>query len=152
MPFLPISRKELDERGISQPDFICITGDAYVDHPSFGIVIIARICESLGFSVGMIAQPVSDADFQRLGAPKYAFLVTGGNIDSMVSNYTVAGKKRFDDAYSAGGKGGKRPDRAVTVYCKRLKKLFPETEIAVGGLEASLRRFAHYDYWADKVL
>lgn len=151
MPFLPISRKELDERGIAQPDFICITGDAYVDHPSFGIVIIARICESLGFSVGMIAQPVSDADFQRLGAPKYAFLVTGGNIDSMVSNYTVAGKKRFDDAYSAGGKGGKRPDRAVTVYCKRLKKLFPETEIAVGGLEASLRRFAHYDYWADRV-
>ncbi len=152
MPFLPISRKELDERGIVQPDFICITGDAYVDHPSFGIVIIARICESLGFTVGMIAQPVSDADFQKLGAPKYAFLVTGGNIDSMVSNYTVAGKKRFDDAYSAGGKGGKRPDRALTVYCKRLKKLFPETEIAVGGLEASLRRFAHYDYWADKVL
>ena len=152
MPFLPISRKELDERGITQPDFICITGDAYVDHPSFGIVIIARICESLGFSVGMIAQPVSDADFCRLGAPKYAFLVTGGNIDSMVSNYTVAGKKRFDDAYSAGGRGGKRPDRAVTVYCKRLKKLFPETEIAIGGLEASLRRFAHYDYWADKVL
>ncbi len=152
MPFLPVSRKELAERGINQPDFICITGDAYVDHPSFGIVIIARMCESFGFTVGMIAQPVSDADFQRLGTPKYAFLVTGGNIDSMVSNYTVAGKKRFDDAYSAGGKGGKRPDRALTVYCKRLKKLFPETEIAVGGLEASLRRFAHYDFWADKVL
>jgi len=152
MPFLPVTRTELTERGIAQPDFICITGDAYVDHPSFGIVIIARICESLGFSVGMIAQPVSDADFQKLGAPKYAFLVTGGNIDSMVSNYTVAGKKRFDDAYSAGGKGGKRPDRAVTVYCKRLRRLFPETEIAIGGLEASLRRFAHYDYWADRVL
>ncbi len=152
MPFLPISKKDLEERGIKQLDFICITGDAYVDHPSFGIAIISRIVESLGFTVGMIAQPVSDADFQKLGTPLYAFLVTGGNIDSMVSNYTVAGKKRFDDAYSAGGKGGKRPDRAVTVYCKRLKKLFPETEIAVGGLEASLRRFAHYDYWADKVL
>ncbi len=152
MPFLPVSRKELDELGIEQLDFICLTGDAYVDHPSFGIAIISRIAESLGFTVGMIAQPVSDADFQKLGQPKYAFLVTGGNIDSMVSNYTVAGKKRFDDAYSAGGRGGKRPDRAVTVYCKRLKKLFPETEIAVGGLEASLRRFAHYDYWADRVL
>ncbi len=152
MPFLPVCRKDLEERGIEQLDFICLTGDAYVDHPSFGIAIISRMAESLGFTVGMIAQPVSDADFQQLGAPKYAFLVTGGNIDSMVSNYTVAGKKRFDDAYSAGGKGGKRPDRAVTVYCKRLKKLFPDTEIAIGGLEASLRRFAHYDYWADRVL
>ena len=152
MPFLPVCRKDLEERQIKQLDFICLTGDAYVDHPSFGIAIISRIAESLGFSVGMIAQPVSDADFQKLGTPKYAFLVTGGNIDSMVSNYTVAGKKRFDDAYSAGGKGGKRPDRAVTVYCKKLRKLFPDTEIAVGGLEASLRRFAHYDYWADRVL
>ncbi len=152
MPFLPVSRNDMVQRGLEQLDFICLTGDAYVDHPSFGIAIISRMAESLGFTVGMIAQPVSDADFQQLGAPKYAFLVTGGNIDSMVSNYTVAGKKRFDDAYSAGGKGGKRPDRAVTVYCKRLKKLFPDTEIAIGGLEASLRRFAHYDYWADRVL
>ncbi len=152
MPFLPVSRKELNERGIDQLDFICLTGDAYVDHPSFGIAIISRMVESLGFSVGMIAQPVHDEDFRKLGAPKYAFLVTGGNIDSMVSNYTVAGKKRFDDAYSAGGKGGKRPDRAVTVYCRKLKQLFPDSEIAIGGLEASLRRFAHYDYWADKVL
>ncbi len=152
MPFLPISRKDMEERGIGQLDFICLTGDAYVDHPSFGIAIISRMAESLGFSVGMIAQPVSDSDFQRLGTPKYAFLVTGGNIDSMVSNYTVAGKKRFDDAYSPGGKGGKRPDRAVTVYCRKLRQLFPETEIAIGGLEASLRRFAHYDYWADRVL
>ncbi len=152
MQFLPVSRADMKSRGIEQFDFICLTGDAYVDHPSFGIAIISRMVESLGFSVGMIAQPVSDADFQRLGTPKYAFLVTGGNIDSMVSNYTVAGKKRFDDAYSAGGKGGRRPDRAVTVYCRKLRQLFPETEIAIGGLEASLRRFAHYDYWADKVL
>ncbi len=152
MPFLPVSRRDLEERGIGQLDFICVTGDAYVDHPSFGIAIISRMAESLGFSVGMIAQPVSDQDFTRLGSPKYAFLVTGGNIDSMVSNYTVAGKKRFDDAYSAGGKGGRRPDRAVSVYCRNIRRLFPDTEIAIGGLEASLRRFAHYDYWADKVL
>ena len=152
MPFLPVSEKELKERGIKQLDFICVTGDAYVDHPSFGIAIISRMLESFGCTVGMIAQPVSDKDFTRLGKPKYAFMVTGGNIDSMVSNYTVAGKKRFDDAYSSGGKGGKRPDRAVTVYCRTLKRLFPDTEIAIGGLEASLRRFAHYDYWADKVM
>ncbi len=152
MPFLPVSEKELKERGIKQLDFICVTGDAYVDHPSFGIAIISRLLESFGCTVGIIAQPVSDEDFTRLGKPKYAFMVTGGNIDSMVSNYTVAGKKRFDDAYSSGGKGGKRPDRAVTVYCRRLKSLFPDTEIAIGGLEASLRRFAHYDYWADKVM
>lgn len=152
MPFLPVSREELNEKGIDRPDFICVTGDAYVDHPSFGIAIISRVIESLGFSVAMLAQPVTDGDFRSLGAPKYAFMVTGGNIDSMVSNYTVAGKKRYDDAYSPGGKGGKRPDRAVTVYCRTLKRLFPDTEIAVGGLEASLRRFAHYDYWADRVL
>lgn len=152
MPFLPVSKKELIEKGIEQLDFICLTGDAYVDHPSFGIAIISRLLESFGCTVGMIAQPVSDADFMALGKPKYAFMVTGGNIDSMVSNYTVAGKKRFDDAYSAGGKGGKRPDRAVTVYCRTLKRLFPDTEIAIGGLEASLRRFAHYDYWSDKVM
>lgn len=152
MPFLPVSREELNERGIGRPDFICVTGDAYVDHPSFGIAIISRVIESLGFSVAMLAQPVADEDFRSLGAPKYAFMVTGGNIDSMVSNYTVAGKKRYDDAYSPGGKGGRRPDRAVTVYCRTLKRLFPDIGIAVGGLEASLRRFAHYDYWADCVL
>lgn len=152
MPFLPVSKADMEKRGIEQFDFICVTGDAYVDHPSFGIAIISRMLESFGCTVGIIAQPVSDKDFAELGIPKYAFMVTGGNIDSMVSNYTVAGKKRFDDAYSAGGKGGKRPDRAVTVYCRTLKRLFPDTEIAIGGLEASLRRFAHYDYWADKVM
>lgn len=152
MPFLLVSRKELDEKGIEQLDFICVTGDAYVDHPSFGIAIISRMLESFGCTVGIIAQPVSDEDFTELGKPKYGFMVTGGNIDSMVSNYTVAGKKRYDDAYSAGGKGGRRPDRAVTVYCRTLKRLFPDTDIAIGGLEASLRRFAHYDYWADRVM
>jgi len=150
--FLPVSKQDLTDRGIRSLDFICLTGDAYVDHPSFGIAIISRMLESLGFTVGVIAQPVSDDDYTRLGTPGYAFMVTGGNIDSMVANYTVNGKKRHDDAYSAGGKGGKRPDRAVTVYCKNLRRLFPDSKIIIGGLEASLRRFAHYDYWSDSVM
>lgn len=154
MPFLPISPKDLKERGIDRLDFICITGDSYVDHPSFGIAIISRIVESLGFTVGIISQPDwhSDSDFKKLGKPKHAFLVTSGNIDSMVAHYTAAKKKRSDDAYTAGGKAGKRPDRAVTVYCRKLREIFPDTPICIGGLEASLRRFAHYDYWDDTVL
>ena len=152
MPFLPVLKKELSERGIDQPDFICVTGDAYIDHPTFGIAIISRMIEAAGFSVGIIAQPVCDDDFRRLGKPRFCFMVTGGNIDSMVSNYTVALKKRSDDAYSPGGRGGRRPDRAVITYCKALKRLFPDTEIEIGGLEASLRRFAHYDYWSDRVM
>lgn len=152
MPFLPVSREDMNERGIEQLDFICVTGDAYIDHPTFGIAIISRMIEAAGFTVGIIAQPLSDADFKALGKPKHCFMVTGGNIDSMVSNYTVALKKRNDDAYSPGGKGGRRPDRAVIVYCKALKRLFPDVEIEIGGLEASLRRFAHYDYWSDSVM
>lgn len=152
MPFLPVSREDMNERGIGQLDFICVTGDAYIDHPTFGIAIISRMIEAAGFTVGIIAQPQSDADFKALGQPKFCFMVTGGNIDSMVSNYTVALKKRYDDAYSPGGKGGRRPDRAVIVYCKALKRLFPDVEIEIGGLEASLRRFAHYDYWSDSVM
>ncbi|MDR2558424.1 MAG: YgiQ family radical SAM protein, partial [Oscillospiraceae bacterium] len=128
------------------------TGDAYVDHPSFGIVVVSRVLENLGFAVGIIAQPITNEDFTHLGAPEYAFMVTGGNIDSMVANYTVSGKKRSDDAYSENGKGGRRPDRAVNVYCQKLKSLFPACDIIIGGLEASLRRFAHYDYWSDSVL
>ncbi len=152
MPFLPVSKQDMIERGIEQLDFICFTGDAYIDHPTFGIAIISRMIEAAGFTVGIIAQPVTDADYKKLGRPKYCFMVTGGNIDSMVSNYTVALKKRNDDAYSAGGRGGKRPDRALTVYCRKLKQLYPDVEISVGGLEASLRRFAHYDYWNDCVM
>lgn len=152
MPFLPVSKQDMNDRGIDRLDFICVTGDAYIDHPTFGIAIISRMIEAAGFSVGIIAQPVSDEDFKRLGEPRFCFMVTGGNIDSMVSNYTVALKKRNDDAYSAGGRGGKRPDRAVITYCKTLKRLFPNTEIEIGGLEASLRRFAHYDYWSDSVM
>ena len=151
MPFLPVSRQDMEERGIEQLDFICFTGDAYIDHPTFGIAIISRMIEAAGFTVGLIAQPLCDADYMKLGKPKYCFMVSGGNIDSMVSNYTVALKKRFDDAYSPGGKGGRRPDRALTVYCQNLKRLYPDVEISIGGLEASLRRFAHYDYWSDSL-
>ena len=151
--FLPVTKKELDQRGISQLDFICITGDAYVDHPSFGIAIVSRVIEAEGFTVGVIAQPgwKNGNDFQKLGKPNYGFFVTSGNIDSMVAHYTAAKKRRSDDAYSPGGKGGRRPDRAVIVYCNWLKNLYPETPVIIGGLEASLRRFAHYDYWDDAV-
>ncbi|MBQ5333689.1 MAG: YgiQ family radical SAM protein [Oscillospiraceae bacterium] len=154
MPFLPISKADMTERGIDRLDFICITGDSYVDHPSFGISIISRMIEDRGFTVGIIAQPDwrSDSDFKKLGAPKYAFLITGGNIDSMVAHYTSAKKKRSDDAYTAGGKAGKRPDRATIVYSKAVKRIFgQDMPVAIGGLEASLRRFAHYDYWDDSV-
>lgn len=153
-PFLPVCKEDMAERGIDQLDFILITGDSYVDHPSFGIAIISRVLESKGYTVGIIAQPdwKSDRDFKKLGTPKYAFLVSAGNIDSMVAHYTAAKRKRSDDAYTAGGKAGKRPDRAVTVYSQCLRKIYgPDMPIAIGGLEASLRRFAHYDYWDDDV-
>ncbi len=154
MSFLPITKKEMDELGIKQFDFICITGDAYVDHPSFGIAIISRLLEAHGFTVGMISQPKwkSGEDFKRFGRPKLSFLVTSGNIDSMVAHYTAAKRKRSDDAYTPGGAAGKRPDRAATVYCNKLRELYPDVPIMIGGLEASLRRFAHYDYWADEVM
>lgn len=154
MPFLPISKEDMAERNISQLDFICITGDSYVDHPSFGISIISRMIEDQGFTVGIIAQPDwhSDRDFTKLGRPKYAFLITAGNIDSMVAHYTAAKKKRSDDAYTAGGRAGKRPDRAAIVYSKAVKRIYgDDMPVALGGLEASLRRFAHYDYWDDAV-
>lgn len=151
--FLPISRADMNERGMDQLDFICITGDAYVDHPSFGVAIISRVLEAEGFRVGIIAQPNwrTKEDFLKLGLPKYAYLVTSGNIDSMVAHYTVAKRRRTTDAYTAGGQMGKRPDRAVIVYCNKLKDICPEIPVLIGGLEASLRRFAHYDYWDDKV-
>lgn len=152
MPFLPITAKEMCERGWDRADFIIVTGDAYVDHPSFGTAIISRVLESAGYKVCIVPQPRTDEDYRRFGAPKYAFLVNSGNIDSMVAHYTAAKKRRSDDAYTPGGKAGARPDRAVTVYTKKLKALFPDTPVAIGGIEASLRRFAHYDYWADRVL
>jgi uncharacterized radical SAM protein YgiQ len=150
--YLSISKDDMQSRGIEKLDFICITGDAYVDHPSFGIAIISRLIESLGFSVGIIAQPQNDDDYKKLGAPRFAFFITGGNIDSMVAHYTAAKKKRSTDAYSPGNRAGLRPDRATIVYTKSVKKLFPEIPVIIGGLEASLRRFAHYDYWSDSVM
>ena len=151
--FLPTTRQEMAEMGVEQFDFVYITGDAYVDHPSFGVSIISRLIESLGYTIGIISQPDwhTDRDFTRFGRPKLAFLVTSGNIDSMVAHYTAAKRKRSDDAYTAGGVAGKRPDRAVIVYCQKLREIYGDVPIAIGGLEASLRRFAHYDYWDDAV-
>ena len=151
MPFLPITVKEMKEYGWQTADFIIVTGDSYVDHPSFGTAIISRVLEAAGYKVCIIPQPRSDEDYKRFGKPRLAFLVNGGNIDSMVAHYTAAKKRRSDDAYTAGGKSGNRPDRAVIVYTKALRRIFGDAPILIGGLEASLRRFAHYDYWEDKV-
>ena len=151
--FLPISMKDLKDKNISQLDFIIITGDAYIDHPSFGTAIIGRTLEHAGFTVGIIAQPNWDNvdDFRKLGKPKYGFLINSGNIDSMVNHYTTSKKKRRTDLYSPGGEIGHRPDRAVIVYCNRAREAFKNIPIIIGGIEASLRRFAHYDYWDNKV-
>lgn len=151
--FLPINKSEMAERGWERADFVYVNGDAYVDHPSFGAAIITRVLEDAGFKVVFLAQPDwhSLADFTQFGEPRYGFLVSSGNIDSMVAHYTVSKKLRTDDAYTAGGKHGKRPDRAVTVYCKKIREAYPDTNIIIGGLEASLRRFAHYDYWDDSI-
>ena len=151
MPFLPITKKEMVALGWEQPDIIIITGDAYVDHPSFGTAVISRVLENAGFKVCIISQPVSDNDYLIFGKPKLAFFINGGNIDSMVAHYTAAKKRRSDDAYTPGNKAGKRPDRATIVYSNKVRDLFGDVPIAIGGLEASLRRFAHYDYWDDKV-
>jgi uncharacterized radical SAM protein YgiQ len=151
--FLPISREDLEKRKIEQLDFIIVSGDAYVDHPSFGTAIIGRTLEAQGFTVGIIAQPNwhDSEDFKRLGKPKYGFLVNSGNIDSMVNHYTAAKRIRHEDLYSPGGEAGHRPDRALIVYCNRIREAYKDTAIAIGGIEASLRRFAHYDYWDNKV-
>ena len=153
MAFLPITKKEMDKLGWKQPDFIFITGDSYVDHPSFGVSILSRVLEAKGYKVAVLPQPNwhNDKDFKQFGKPRLAFLITSGNIDSMVAHYTAAKKKRSDDAYTAGGKAGNRPDRAVIVYSQIVKKLYPDIPVIIGGLEASLRRFAHYDYWDDDV-
>ncbi|MDD6610883.1 MAG: YgiQ family radical SAM protein [Clostridiales bacterium] len=152
--FLPISKEDMLERGWYYCDFLLVTGDAYVDHPSFGTAVISRVLEDAGYRVAILSQPDfhSEADFVAMGRPRYAVLINSGNIDSMVAHYTAAKKRRHDDAYSPGGVGGKRPDRAVTVYAKLAHKAFPDVPVYLGGLEASLRRFAHYDYWADRIL
>ena len=150
---MPMTREELNARGIDVPDFVYVIGDAYVDHPSFGAAIISRVLEAKGFSVAIVSQPDwrSDQDFTRFGRPRLGFLVTSGNIDSMVAHYTAAKRKRSEDAYSPGGKAGKRPDRAVLVYCQKIRQMYGDIPLIIGGLEASLRRFAHYDYWDDRV-
>lgn len=151
MPFLPITAEEMRSRGWESADAVVVTGDAYVDHPSFGAAIISRVLEAEGFRVCVLSQPRSREDFLRFGRPSLGFFVTGGNIDSMVAHYTAAKRKRSDDAYTPGGRAGARPDRAVTVYCRQIRQVFPDIPIIIGGLEASLRRFAHYDYWDDRV-
>lgn len=151
--YLITNRKEMENKGISMLDFIIITGDAYIDHPSFGTAIIGRHLESLGFSIGVIAQPnwKDKEAFKVLGRPKYAFLVNSGNIDSMVNHYTASKKRRHDDVYTEGGEGNKRPDRAVIVYSNMVRQAYKKVNIIIGGIEASLRRFSHYDYWDNKV-
>ena len=151
--FLPVTKEECEQRGISQLDFVYVTGDAYVDHSSFGPAIISRLLESRGYTVGIIAQPdwKDERSIQALGEPRLAFLVSAGNMDSMVNHYTVARKRRHRDSYSPGGRMGLRPDRAVTVYGNLIRRVYKKTPVILGGIEASLRRLGHYDYWSDKI-
>ena len=152
-PFLPVCPEDVAARGWDQPDFVFVTGDAYVDHPSFGLAIISRVLEKAGYKVAMLPQPeYHDCEaFKLFGRPRLGFLVTSGVIDSMVNHYTAAKKRRSEDAYSPGGRAGYRPDRAVIVYCNRIREAYGSIPILIGGVEASLRRFAHYDYWDDRV-
>ena len=152
-PFLPMSRAEMDKLGWDSCDIVLVTGDAYVDHPSFGMAVIGRMLESQGFRVGIIAQPdwSSKDDFMRLGKPNLFYGVTAGNMDSMINRYTSDKKLRHDDAYTPGDVGGKRPDRATLVYTQRCKEAFKEVPVVIGGIEASLRRIAHYDYWSETI-
>ena len=151
--FLPLSPGEAKKRGIERPDILIVTGDSYVDHPSFAAALLGRVAWDAGFTVGILSQPEwrTDRDLLAFGAPRLCILVAPGNVDSMVNHYTANLKRRNRDVYTAGGHPGKRPDRAAIVYTDRLHALFPDTPIVLGGIEASLRRFAHYDYWSDKV-
>ena len=151
--FLPISKADMKKRGWDELDFVYVIGDAYVDHTSFGPAIISRVLEAHGYRVGIIAQPdwKDEKSIQILGTPRLGFLVSGGNMDTMVNHYTVSKKRRSQDAYTPGGVIGKRPDRATIVYCNLIRKVYKKTPIIIGGIEASLRRLAHYDYWSDKV-
>ncbi len=151
--FLPVSKKDMEERGWEQCDFIIVTGDAYVDHHSFGTAVISRVLEDAGYKVGIIAQPDwhNVEEFKKLGKPRLGFLVNGGNMDSMVNHYTVSKRRREKDLYTPGGEMGKRPDRATIVYCNKIREAYRDVDIVIGGVEASLRRFAHYDYWGNNV-
>ena len=151
--FLPICKDDMIERGWEQCDFVLVTADAYIDHHSFGTAIISRVLENAGYKVGIIAQPdwKSVDDFKKLGRPRLGFLVNGGNMDPMVNHYTVSKKLRKKDLYTPKGEMGKRPDRATIVYCNKIREAYKDVNIVIGGIEASLRRFAHYDYWDNKV-
>src|SRR6267154_2548819 len=152
-PFLPMSRAEMAQLGWEQCDVIIVTGDAYVDHPSFGAALIGRVLEAQGLRVGIIAQPDwhGTESFRALGEPRLFFGVTAGNMDSMVNRYTADRRVRSDDAYTPGGKGGRRPDRSVIVYAQRVREAYRDATVVIGSIEASLRRIAHYDYWSEKV-
>lgn len=151
--FLPISKQDMADRRWERCDFVYIIGDAYVDHPSFGHAIISRVLEHAGYKVGIISQPdwKDPKSVTVLGKPRLGFLVMGGNMDSMVNHYSVTKHRRHTDAYTPGGITGKRPDYAVTVYCNLIRQAYKDAPIIVGGIEASLRRLAHYDYWSDKL-
>ena len=151
--FLPITKEELISQGIQRPDFVYVIGDAYVDHPSFGHAIISRVLHAHGYSVGIIAQPDwrDENSIDRFGEPKLGFLVTAGNMDSMVNHYSVSKKRRRTDAFSPGGRMGMRPDYATVAYCNLIRRRYKHTPIIIGGIEASLRRLSHYDYWSDKI-
>ena len=153
MPFLPMTLEECHQQNINQPDFVYIIGDAYVDHPSFGHAIISRVLESFGYTVGIISQPDwKDPDsITILGTPRLGFIISAGNMDSMVNHYFVSKKRRSTDAYTPGGAPGKRPDHAAVVYSNLVRQRFKDTPIILGGIEASLRRMAHYDYWSDSL-
>ncbi len=151
-PVLPMSRDEMDELGWAECDIILVSGDAYIDHPAFSTGIVGRFLHAEGFRVGVVAQPKKDEDYLALGVPKLFWGINSGNMDSMVNHYTSEKRRRHDDAYSPGGKAGLRPDRAVTVYAKACRRLAPGIPIVIGGIEASLRRMAHYDYWKDQVM
>lgn len=151
--FLPISKQEMEERGITQLDFVYVIGDAYVDHPSFGHAIISRVLEANGYTVGIISQPdwKKKESIDVFGEPRLGFLVMGGNMDSMVNHYSVSKKSRNMDAFTPGGLAGKRPDYATVVYCNLIRQTYKKTPVIIGGIEASLRRLASYDYWSNKV-
>src|SRR3990167_7061044 len=152
-PFLPMSRAEMEQLGWDSCDIVLVTGDAYVDHPSFGMAVIGRVLEAQGFRVGIIAQPdwQSAEPFKALGKPNLFWGVTAGNMDSMINRYTADRKIRTDDAYTPGAEGNRRPDRAAVVYSQRCREAYKDVPIVLGGIEGSLRRIAHYDYWSDKV-
>src|SRR3954469_2597373 len=152
-PFLPMSAEEMEALGWDSCDIIIVTGDAYVDHPSFGMAVVGRVLEAQGFRVGILSQPDwrSPEPFRALGRPNLFFGITAGNMDSMVNRYTSDRKPRSDDAYTPGGEGGKRPDRSVIVYAQKAREAYRDVPVVIGGIEASLRRIAHYDYWSEKI-